>query len=49
LRVSTPTLCASLPSTLPSRDATEEIVRELRARCADEGRVPHSLEALLDR
>ena len=32
-----------------SRDATEEIVRELRERCADEGRVPHSLEAFLDR
>jgi len=32
-----------------SRDATEEIVRELRERCADEGRVPHSLEAFLGR
>ena len=32
-----------------SRDATEEIVRELRERCADEGRVPDSLEAFLDR
>jgi hypothetical protein len=31
-----------------SRDATEEIVGELRARRADEGRVPHSLEALLE-
>src|SRR6516164_1713487 len=32
-----------------SLDATEEIVRELRERCADEGRVPHTLEAFLER
>ena len=30
-----------------SRDVTEEIVRELRERCSDQGRVPPSLETLL--
>jgi hypothetical protein len=32
-----------------SRDVTEEIVRELRERCSDQGRLPPPLEALLER
>ena len=30
-----------------SRDVTEEIARELRRRCSDQGEVPRSLEAFL--
>ena len=32
-----------------SRDVSDDVADELRERCADEGRVPHSLEAFLDR
>jgi len=32
-----------------SRDVSDDVADELRERCADEGRVPHSLEVLLDR
>jgi hypothetical protein len=31
-----------------SRDMTEEIARELRARCSDQGHLPRSLEAFLE-
>jgi hypothetical protein len=31
-----------------SRDVTEEIARELRQRCANEGEVPRSLQAFLE-
>jgi len=30
-----------------SRDVTEEIARELRERCSDEGHLPRSMEAFL--